>query len=145
MKFSQSISYCSFKTVWFSIIRFRWDYLQSENRQTVNEKGKNVLRNPEYPGFSRFMSQGVHTEYITSVFPSESFPSWQTINTGLFPFSQKRVFNFFKIIFMKIHIFPQLVRTTHNFISNGHGNIQQLYKVYITFLTYPFTNNEVAL
>ena len=62
----------------------------------MNEKGKNVLRNPEYPGFSRFMSQGVHTEYITSVFPSESFPSWQTINTGLFPFSQKRVFNFLK-------------------------------------------------
>ena len=29
------------------------------------------------------MRKGVHTEYIKSVFPSESFPSWQTINTGL--------------------------------------------------------------
>ena len=32
------------------------------------------------------MSKGVHTKYIKSVFPSESFPSWQTINTGLFVF-----------------------------------------------------------
>ena len=57
----------------------------------MNENGKKVFKNPEYPGFSRFMSQGVHTEYITSVFPSESFPSWQTINTGLFPFLKTSV------------------------------------------------------
>ena len=28
------------------------------------------------------MKGGVHTEYLKSVFPSESFPTWQTINTG---------------------------------------------------------------
>ena len=28
------------------------------------------------------MSQGVRTEYLKSVFPAESFPAWQTIQTG---------------------------------------------------------------
>ena len=77
----------------FSIIRFRWDYLPKENQQSVNGEEKNVLKIPEYPGFAKFMEKGIHTEYISSVFPSESFPSWQTINTGLF-LSSQRVHNF---------------------------------------------------
>ena len=33
-------------------------------------------------GFNNFMAQGVRTEYLESVFPAESFPAWQTIQTG---------------------------------------------------------------
>ena len=33
-------------------------------------------------GFTNFMAQGVRTEYLESVFPAESFPAWQTIQTG---------------------------------------------------------------
>ena len=33
-------------------------------------------------GFTNFMSQGVRTKYLESVFPAESFPAWQTIQTG---------------------------------------------------------------
>ena len=58
--------------------RFRWDYLTRLNR-----RGGNKGRTKSYPGFDDFMSKGVHTKYIKSVFPSESFPSWQTISTGL--------------------------------------------------------------
>ena len=50
----------------------------------LNRRGGSKGRAKNYPGFDAFMNQGVHTKYIKSVFPSESFPSWQTINTGLF-------------------------------------------------------------
>ena len=113
-----------FRTLWFSIIRFRWDYLPRENQQRVNGEGEKVFKAPEYPGFTKFMEQGVHTEYITSVFPSESFPSWQTINTGLFLLSQRVLnFSFLKSCLWRYIFSQELVRTTHNFISNGHGNI----------------------
>lgn len=65
---------------------FRWDYLPRQNQQSGNRQGKNtILKSSKYPGFEEFMRKGVHTEYIKSVFPSESFPSWQTINTGRYP------------------------------------------------------------
>ena len=53
------------------------------------------MEESQYPGFEKFIKEGVHTEYIKSVFPSESFPSWQTINTGLFntPLSQYCVYS----------------------------------------------------
>ena len=51
--------------------RFRWDYL----REFRGRGGR-------FPGFDNFRRGGVETEYLQSVFPSESFPAWQTINTG---------------------------------------------------------------
>lgn len=59
----------------FIIIRFRWDYL--EHFQP---------RGGRFPGFDNFRRGGVETEYLQSVFPSESFPAWQTINTGSYFF-----------------------------------------------------------
>ena len=56
----------------FIIISFRWDYLQHFQ-----------ARGGRFPGFDNFRRGGVETEYLQSVFPSESFPAWQTINTGL--------------------------------------------------------------
>ena len=68
----------------FVLIRFRWDYLPRETQSSGNSRErKNALKSESYPGFEEFIKKGVHTEYIKSVFPSESFPSWQTINTGL--------------------------------------------------------------
>jgi len=53
---------------------FRWDYLE-----------RFAPRGGRFPGFDNFRRGGVETEYLQSVFPSESFPAWQTINTGLYP------------------------------------------------------------
>ena len=39
----------------------------------------------DFPHFRRFQTEGVRAEYMKSVFPTESFPTWQTINTGLYP------------------------------------------------------------
>lgn len=33
-------------------------------------------------GFKQFADNGVRTEWLKSVFPAESFPAWQTIQTG---------------------------------------------------------------
>ena len=55
----------------FHIFRFRWDLLNRFRR-----------RGGPFRGFDKFLDGGVQTEYLTSVFPSESFPAWQTINTG---------------------------------------------------------------
>ena len=52
---------------------FRWDYLRRFG-----------VRGGPFPGFDKFRQGGVETEYLESVFPSESFPAWQTINTGWF-------------------------------------------------------------
>jgi len=54
---------------------FRWDYFQLYQDRTGQE----------LEGFKRFKSGGVRTEYLESVFPAESFPAWQTIQTGLYP------------------------------------------------------------
>uniref|UniRef100_A0A0K2TR93 Ectonucleotide pyrophosphatase/phosphodiesterase family member 6like [Oryzias latipes] n=1 Tax=Lepeophtheirus salmonis TaxID=72036 RepID=A0A0K2TR93_LEPSM len=54
---------------------FRWDYL----RKFSLRSGKG------FPGFEEFKRGGVHTKYLKSVFPAESFPAWQTINTGCYP------------------------------------------------------------
>ena len=53
--------------------RFRWDYFDIYKRRT---KGK------ELEWFKRFAAGGVSTEYLESVYPAESFPAWQTIQTG---------------------------------------------------------------
>lgn len=50
----------------------RWDHL----RRFTLRSGK------DFPGFKEFFSRGVRTKYLKSVFPSESFPAWQSINTG---------------------------------------------------------------
>ena len=52
--------------------RFRWDYFDIYKDRT----GKDL------EGFKRFMSAGVRTKYLESVFPAESFPALQTIQTG---------------------------------------------------------------
>lgn len=52
---------------------FRWDHLQRFQLRS----GK------DFPGFQQFQNEGIRTEYIKSVFPAESFPTWQTINTGM--------------------------------------------------------------
>jgi len=64
---------------------FRWDYFNIYKDRT----GKDL------EGFKRFMSAGVRTKYLESVFPAESFPAWQTIQTGLYPESHGIVGNQF--------------------------------------------------
>ena len=54
--------------------RFRWDYFDKYHEKTGGE----------LVGFQKFMEAGVHSEYLESVFPAESFPAWQTIQTGVF-------------------------------------------------------------
>ena len=54
------------------ICRLRWDHLDVFTRRTGRI----------FPGFKNFQDGGVKTEYLKSVFPSESFPSWQSISTG---------------------------------------------------------------
>ena len=51
---------------------FRADYLKMYRQRTRSD----------LEGFNNFMAQGVRTEYLESVFPAESFPAWQTIQTG---------------------------------------------------------------
>ena len=51
---------------------FRADYLKMYRQRTRSD----------LEGFTNFMAQGVRTEYLESVFPAESFPAWQTIQTG---------------------------------------------------------------
>lgn len=52
--------------------RMRWDHIR---RFTLRS-------NKDFPGFKEFFMGGVRTKYLKSVFPSESFPAWQSINTG---------------------------------------------------------------
>ena len=59
----------------FAHFRFRWDYLDWFLKR----------RNRHFRHFTEFRRSGVSTEYLKSVFPSESFATWQTINTGLYP------------------------------------------------------------
>ncbi|XP_023340595.1 ectonucleotide pyrophosphatase/phosphodiesterase family member 6 isoform X2 [Eurytemora carolleeae] len=54
---------------------FRWDYMEQYERRT----GLTL------DGFRAFQSGGVRSEYLESVFPAESFPAWQTLQTGLYP------------------------------------------------------------
>ena len=58
--------------------RFRWDYFDKYHEKSG---GKLV-------GFQKFMDAGVRSEYLKSVFPAESLPAWQTIQTGLFCFEK---------------------------------------------------------
>ena len=46
---------------------FRWDYLDWFHKR----------RNRYFPGFTEFRRSGVSTQYLKSVFPSESFATWQ--------------------------------------------------------------------
>ena len=52
--------------------RFRSDYFKIYQDRTGQELN----------GFKRFMSTGVRAEYLESVFPAETFPALQTIQTG---------------------------------------------------------------
>ena len=49
------------------LFRFRWDYLDWFQKRT----------NRYFPGFTEFRRSGVSTQYLKSVFPSESFATWQ--------------------------------------------------------------------
>ena len=51
----------------FAPFRFRWDYLDWFHKR----------RNRYFPGFTEFRRSGVSTQYLKSVFPSESFATWQ--------------------------------------------------------------------
>ena len=57
--------------------RFRWDYFDKYHEKTGRE----------LTGFQKFMNSGVRAHYLESVFPAESFPAWQTIQTGWSSFS----------------------------------------------------------
>ena len=60
------------KTIIIMLDGFRWDY-------TVR------LTKQELPNFKYIESTGVRAEYVEPIFPSMSWPSWTTINTGLYP------------------------------------------------------------
>jgi len=73
------------KLVVIVIDGFRWDYFDKYHEKTGGE----------LVGFQKFMEAGVRSEYLESVFPAESFPAWQTIQTGLYPESHGIVGNQF--------------------------------------------------
>ncbi|MPC56188.1 Ectonucleotide pyrophosphatase/phosphodiesterase family member 6 [Portunus trituberculatus] len=52
---------------------FRWDYT------SVHGAGTQLL------GFHRFHTDGTRAEYVRPAYPSNSFPNWHTISTGLYP------------------------------------------------------------
>ncbi len=58
-----------------SFFSFRWDYLSRFSRRSRRE----------FRGFDEFQRQGVRTRFLKSVFPSEDFPSWRSITTGMYP------------------------------------------------------------
>ena len=76
----QGQHHVNFKTIWiyeqdcfhFPSFRFKSNYLDMYRDRT----GRYL------DGFHQFMSEGVRTRYLKSVFPAESFPAWQTIQTG---------------------------------------------------------------
>ena len=55
-----------------NIFRFRWDYFQIYRDNTGHD----------LEGFKQFIAGGVRSKYLESVFPAESFPAWQTLQTG---------------------------------------------------------------
>jgi len=73
------------KLVVIVIDGFRWDYFDKYHEKTGGE----------LTGFQKFMDSGVRAHYLESVFPAESFPAWQTIQTGLYPESHGIVGNQF--------------------------------------------------
>ncbi|CAG7821731.1 unnamed protein product [Allacma fusca] len=55
----------------FMLDGMRWDYVSRlQNRM---------------PGFSRFLSEGVQTEYVETIFPVVSYAAWTTLSTGVYP------------------------------------------------------------
>ncbi|ROT81213.1 hypothetical protein C7M84_000039 [Penaeus vannamei] len=60
---------------------FRWDYLD------IHKRGG-------FPGFDKFLDDGVRAEYLNPTYPPNSFPNWHTIVTGLYPESHGIVGNF---------------------------------------------------
>ncbi|XP_042889441.1 glycerophosphocholine cholinephosphodiesterase ENPP6-like [Penaeus japonicus] len=61
---------------------FRWDYLDIHK----SDDG--------FPGFDKFAEDGVRARYLNPVFPTNSFPNWRTIVTGLYPESHGIVGNY---------------------------------------------------
>lgn len=59
----------------------RWDYVS-------------IHRGNGLPGFERFFSQGAAAEYVNPAFPTNSFPNWHTIVTGLYPESHGIIGNY---------------------------------------------------
>lgn len=71
IRISVSVSFPSFPTDTEKVLLVlvdgvRWDYLNDSS----------------YAGFKRIADNGVKAEYVTPVFPSNSYPNWYTIVTG---------------------------------------------------------------
>jgi len=52
------------------------------------------VKDPSLKGFSRMARRGVKAEYVQPIFPSNSYPNWYTIITGLYGESHGMVQNF---------------------------------------------------
>ena len=80
-----SVCICFFiflvKPIYIQLYRFRYDY--------VDMQSPDVL-----PGFNRFLKEGVRAEYMSPIFPSISYPNWNTLLTGLWAESHGIVGNY---------------------------------------------------
>lgn len=57
------------KLFYFLVDGFRWDYIDNPDLHL--------------PGFSRLLREGVRAQYMTPEFPTNSFPNYKTLETGL--------------------------------------------------------------
>lgn len=60
---------------------FRWDFVSR-------------MTHLEMPSIKQLIDEGVEAVYVQPVFPSEAFPSWTTIVTGLYPESHGILANY---------------------------------------------------
>ncbi|XP_042214322.1 glycerophosphocholine cholinephosphodiesterase ENPP6-like isoform X2 [Homarus americanus] len=60
---------------------FRWDYVRLHGGEGL-------------AGFDKFVNSGARATHVNPVFPSNSFPNWHTIVTGLYPESHGIVGNY---------------------------------------------------
>lgn len=67
---------------------------QAKNKPSESPKGNKVIliladgvrfdyvNDPNLKGFHRMANKGVRAEYVTPIFPANSYPNWYTIVTG---------------------------------------------------------------
>ncbi|CAL8110121.1 unnamed protein product [Orchesella dallaii] len=72
---------------------FRWDYFERQKHQL--------------PGFRQLISNGIQVEYVEPIFPSLSFPSWNTLVTGVYPENHNILGNY--MLFLGDDEFPESV------------------------------------
>ena len=63
------VAHCQNKLVVILLDGFRFDYVEH-------------FGNGVFPNLEKFISQGVKADYVQTIFPSKSYPSWTTIVTG---------------------------------------------------------------